>query len=69
MPTEPITDKRPALTDKQVHALSALCHRYNVTFDESNFLPAFDLPPGYVAGWIGNDRIYVGCSPDGDISS
>lgn len=56
------------MNEKQAEALAALCKRYNVEFDRENFKPTFDLPPTYVAGWIG-DRIYVGCDADGRISS
>ena len=57
------------MTDAQRAALQRLSERYNVPFDEADFRPTFDLPTGYVAGWIGKDRLYVGCSPEGDISS
>jgi hypothetical protein len=58
-------------TDKQVIALSALCGRYKVEFDPDHYAPAFDLPDGYVAGWVGGEerKLYVGCSPEGEISS
>lgn len=56
------------MTDKQVVALRTLCKRYDKTFDPTAFKPAFDLPPGYVAGLIGN-TLYIGCSPDGQILS
>lgn len=60
--------KRP-MTDPQRVALLQLCHRYGVPFDEDSFeRDPFDLPTGYVAGWIGS-HIYVGCSPEGHISS
>jgi hypothetical protein len=55
------------MTDKQREALTALCGRYNVPFNEENFRHPFDLPTGYVAGQVG--PIYVGCDPDGRISS
>jgi len=57
----------PDMTNNQVIALSNLCERYGVDFDPANFLPRFDLPAGYVAGWVGT--LYVGCDPDGAISS
>ena len=60
------------MTPKQVQALSDLCERYKVPFHEKDYWPQFDLPRGYVAGWIGgNDhrKLYVGCDPDGRISS
>jgi hypothetical protein len=52
----------------QHRALMRLCRGYHVLFVASNYHPQFDLPSGYVAGWIG-DRIYVGCDPQGRISS
>jgi hypothetical protein len=55
------------MTDAQRAALTALCGRYNVPFIESDFWHPSDLPAGYFAGWVG--PIYVGCSPDGRISS
>jgi hypothetical protein len=56
----------------QWRALKNLSDRYEVDFQEKWFVPAFDLPPGYVKGWIGGpeeQKLYVGCSPDGQISS
>jgi hypothetical protein len=55
------------MTDAQREALTALCERYHVPFSEDDFHHPFDLPPGYVAGQVG--PIYVGCAPDGRISS
>lgn len=64
------------MTPEQRAALMALCHRYHVEFCESDYSTRFDLPDGYVAGWAGGwaiqgvqPTIYVGCSPDGRISS
>lgn len=77
------------MTDAQVEALRGICKRYHVTFREEDYRPAFDLPDGYVAGWVGGPRhgmafrlegngllertsqttIYVGVSPEGEISS
>jgi hypothetical protein len=78
------------MTEAQRLALASLCRRYNVPFDESHYVPQFDLPEGYLAGWVGgpehglvpqevgnsmtlvrSDRttIYVGVSPQGEISS
>jgi hypothetical protein len=60
----------------QEQALRALCARYNVDYDAGHYKPSFDLPAGYVAGWVGGHAIqatrptiYVGCSPEGAISS
>lgn len=62
------------MTDAQRTALVNLCERYGVPFDPSHFTTgaAWDLPPGYVAGWVGGpdvQKLYVGCSPEGHISS
>ena len=55
------------MNDLQRAALQRLCDGYNVPFDEANYMPTFDLPSGYVAGWVG--PIYVGCDTEGVISS
>ncbi len=56
------------MTVQQRQALRELCERYRVPFAESTFeINAYGLPPGFVAGWVG--PIYVGCSPNGEISS
>lgn len=60
-------EKEIVMTDEQVTALTALCERYRVEFSADNFRPSYSLPDGYVAGWVG--PIFVGCSPDGRISS
>lgn len=59
------------MNEIQRKALCALCSRYKVEFDEEHYKPAFDLPAGYVAGWVGGpaQKLYVGCSPTGEISS
>jgi hypothetical protein len=48
-------------------ALRNLCERYKVSYDPFQYFPRFDLPKGYVAGQVG--PIYVGCDPEGRISS
>jgi len=55
------------LTREQEYAIRDLCRRYRVAYIPGHYTPQFDLPPGYVAGWIG--PIYCGISPEGDISS
>jgi hypothetical protein len=55
------------MTPQQSQALRELCERYHVPFVASSYRPTFDLPSGYVAGWVG--PIYVGCDPTGRISS
>jgi hypothetical protein len=64
------------LTVLQETALSTLCERYHVAYRPEHYQPTFDLPEGYVAGWVGgadiqkmHPTIYVGCSPEGRISS
>ena len=68
----------PSLTTAQEQALMRLCERYGVAYEEADYLPAFDLPGGYVAGWVGGKlghqgpngpTIYVGVSLDGEVSS
>lgn len=72
------------MTEAQRKALTRLCERYGVPFREADYWPTFDLPSGYVAGWIGgpdgrpgdaaNTRengptLYVGVSAEGQVSS
>lgn len=59
------------MNEIQRKALQDLSARYKVEFREDQFFPAFDLPKGWVAGWVGGDarKLYVGCSPTGEISS
>lgn len=57
----------PHMRTAQRYALERLCERFKVAFDGDNFKPTFDLPTGFVAGRVG--PIYVGCSPEGEISS
>lgn len=75
------------MNEKQEAALRNLCERYKVPFDENDYAPAFDLPEGWVSGWIGGKyhaalrhedgyrdynfgaTLYVGCNPEGEISS
>jgi hypothetical protein len=70
----PDTDN--TMTEAQRTALQSLCERYRVGFDPTHYAPSFDLPDGYVAGWVGGyaiqeqqPTIYVGCSAEGHISS
>lgn len=51
------------MTIPQENALRRLCERFHVPFDPAAYRPAFDLPPGWVAGDVG--PIYVGVSPEG----
>lgn len=64
------------LTNAQEEALKALCARYNAPYNPDHYVAAFDLPNGWVCGWVGGPAhqetkrtIYVGCSPEGEIHS
>lgn len=59
------------MTEAQRTALTKLCERYNVEFDEGHYYRQFDLPEGYLCGWIGDriTTIFVGVSPEGEIHS
>lgn len=70
------------MSSKQHEALWNLCERYGVPFFPLHYAPQFDLPEGYLAGWVGGPAhatadkggnrkptIYVGCSLNGEISS
>lgn len=72
----PRADGKPRMTDAQRDTLWRLCGGYNVPFREDDYTPVFDLPQGWVAGWVGgrdgtNGRrtIYVGVSPQGEAHS
>lgn len=65
--TVPPPTQLSKMTQAQRDALRRLCDRRGIVFDEDRYHPQFDLPPGYVAGWVGN--LYVGVSPDGEVSS
>lgn len=57
----------------QEAALADLCARYDVAYDPAHYRPGgLGLPAGYVAGWIGGPdarKLFVGCDPEGRISS
>jgi hypothetical protein len=67
------------VTEQQEARLRKLCENYGVGFDPEHYKPAFDLPSGWVCGWVGgfehsghygNKRtLFVGVSPEGDASS
>ena len=64
------------MTEAQDKALRDICARYHVSYRASDYRPTFDLPSDYVAGWVGgyevqteHPTIYVGCDPEGNISS
>jgi hypothetical protein len=60
----------------QERALRGICARYHVEYRREDYRPAFDLPKGYVGGWVGgydiqatHPTLYIGCDPEGRISS
>jgi hypothetical protein len=55
------------MTTKQRDKLWELCGGSNVPFNEENYKSTFDLPHGYVAGWVG--KVYYGVDPEGRASS
>jgi hypothetical protein len=65
------------ITGAQRHALVAICDRFKVRYRPEDYRPTFDLPKGWVAGWVGGtdgpgsraQTIYVGCDPEGRLSS
>jgi hypothetical protein len=56
------------MTAAQDTALRALCERYGVPYDPVEFRPVFDLPSGWLGGWVGTS-IYVGIDPEGNVNS
>lgn len=68
--------ERPSLTAEQEAALRGICGRYKVGYDQDHYQPRFDLPQGWVAGWVGGyaiqaerPTIYIGASPEGELHS
>lgn len=61
----------PGLTLGQELRLRRLCDSYKVPFDPTHYGPIFDLPEGWVAGWVGDvgTTIYVGVAPNGESHS
>lgn len=59
------------MTPRQYDALAGLSHRYSVEFRPDWFTEQFDLPAGWVQGWIGGPerKLYVGVSPEGEVHS
>lgn len=55
------------MTGLQRKALQDLCSRYGVDFESCRFASGFDLPEGWLHGWVG--PIYVGVSPEGEVHS
>jgi len=60
------------MTDVQRTALQAACNRYGAPFHERDYHHAFELRPGWVAGWVVGvlgTNVYVSCSPEGELTS
>lgn len=59
------------MNKKQEAALRQLCERYKVEFNPLHYSPTFELTANWVAGWVGgsSNTLYVGVSPEGEISS
>jgi len=59
------------ITEAQEATLRRLCDGYKVEYNPDHYGPAFDLPTGYVAGWVGGQpgTLFVGVDPDGNASS
>ena len=53
------------MTELQRKALQDFALRTNVEYETCRFASGFDLPRGWVHGWIG--PVLVKCSPDGQI--
>lgn len=68
---EPRQPTETHLTPQQDERLRVLCERYHVEFDPQHYYAAFDLPEGWVQGWIGGQpgTLFVGVSPEGDSHS
>lgn len=64
----------PDMTAAQEARLETLCNNYGVGFDPDDYRPQFDLPAGWVGGWVGglsqrDKTLYVGVSPEGESHS
>lgn len=60
------------MNEVQRAALVRICERFSVPYDEAHYRPVFDLPSDWVAGWVGgpdHEKLYIGCDPEGRISS
>lgn len=55
------------MTDAQDAALIRIHTDYQMHYDPTEWTHPFDLPSGWVAGWVG--KTYVGVSPEGSIHS
>lgn len=71
---DPTWGRGRTLTRAQETRLRKLCQGYGVEFDAAHYRPSFELPDGYVSGWIGGPNaagrtLYVGVDRDGNASS
>ena len=41
------------MTNNQEERLRQLCKEYGVAFNPDHYKPGYDLPAGYIEGWIG----------------
>lgn len=62
------------LNMNQQAALSSLCGRFGEQYSAEHYTPQFDLPDRWVGGWLGGPErrglsIFVGCSPQGEITT
>ena len=57
------------MTKEQEATLRRLCDGYKVTFDAADYHPQFDLPTGYVAGWIGGPEHAARSTTRANVSS
>jgi hypothetical protein len=55
------------MTEQQRAKIEQRCKEYRIPFVEADWRRPFDLPDGWVAGWLGST--YVGVSPEGDMHS
>jgi hypothetical protein len=56
-----------APNEAQAETLRRLCAGSRVEYDHANYRPAFDLPKGWVTGWVG--PVMYGVDPEGRASS
>ncbi|MBW4818730.1 hypothetical protein F6X56_14960 [Rhodococcus erythropolis] len=73
-PEEP---ERYKINTAQEEALRNLCHRYGVEYRADDYYvypPDAGMTPSWAEGWVGGyddgqQRLYVGVSPEGEIHS
>jgi hypothetical protein len=74
--SEQLPNPAEHLTEAQDVSLQRICEAFQVEYNPDHYHPIFDLPPDWVAGWVGGvaqqftrRTIYIGCSPEGEIHS